>query len=89
MLSVERRTMIDQVWLPLADHQVRITMRAIGIRYERIEPHNPRSKFGRDVVSRSVAVEVEGAVQISRANVYAVTRPQKILNLGIGLRPSK
>src|SRR5438477_9742063 len=64
-------------------------MSSIRIRYKRIEPHNARGEIRRYEIARRGAVKVERAVEITHSEIDAVTRAQKILNFGIGLRSSE
>jgi len=89
MLRVKRRAMVDQKRLAATDHEIRIAVCPVGIRHERIEPHDSRGKILRNEIPRRVRVEVECAIEIARPEVDSVAGAQKVLYLGIRLRATK
>jgi hypothetical protein len=81
--------MIDEKRLPPADHEIRVAMRPIGIRKERVEPYDLCRKLGRYEIRSGVCIEVESPVEITRAKIDSVTRAKQILDLGVWLRSAE
>src|SRR5215211_486736 len=85
VMYIQRRAVIDEPRLTVPDQKIWVAMRSVGIGEKRIEPHNPRSEIGGNQISRGRDIKVERAVEVPHAEVEAVTRAEKILNLRIGL----